>query len=233
MKKDQIQIGETYFAKVSDKIVRVRIDTESRHGGWDATNLATNKKIRIKSAQRLRSAVRGDKVQDKPKAGKAAKAKAVDPDRCSTPRCKNRSAMTYLDRPLCEACWTKQCAKGEAGAEAGGQDARDANVAATEANVAASTANVEAKTRRRKKADQPRSTRLSALDAAAQVLQSASAPMRCKEMVEAMAAQGLWSSPAGKTPSATIFSAILREITTKGRQSRFKKADRGQFVFNG
>src|SRR5579884_1287342 len=54
MKKDEIKVGGTYLAKVSDKVVPVRIDAENAHGGWDATNLLTDKKVRIKSAQRLR-----------------------------------------------------------------------------------------------------------------------------------------------------------------------------------
>jgi hypothetical protein len=54
MKKDQVKVGGTYLAKVSDKVVPVRLDAENPHGGWDATNTATGKKVRIKSAQRLR-----------------------------------------------------------------------------------------------------------------------------------------------------------------------------------
>jgi hypothetical protein len=70
----------------------------------------------------------------------------------------------------------------------------------------------------------------SALDAAAQVLAQASAPMNCQELIQAMAAQGLWSSPTGKTPQATLYSALLRELQTKGDQARFVKADRGKFA---
>lgn len=47
-----------------------------------------------------------------------------------------------------------------------------------------------------------------------------------------MAAKALWSSPNGQTPAATLYSAILREINTKGKESRFKKADRGLFTMN-
>ena len=39
-----------------------------------------------------------------------------------------------------------------------------------------------------------------------------------------------WASPAGQTPSATLYSALLREITQKGAQARFRKAGRGQFA---
>ena len=50
---------------------------------------------------------------------------------------------------------------------------------------------------------------------------------------EALAAQGLWTSPGGKTPHATLYAAMLREITAKGSQARFKKVERGQFAYNG
>ena len=55
MKKDQVTVGDTYIAKVSNRMARVRIDSERPRGGWDATNLATNKSVRIKSSQRLRA----------------------------------------------------------------------------------------------------------------------------------------------------------------------------------
>ncbi len=75
--------------------------------------------------------------------------------------------------------------------------------------------------------------KLSALDAAAQVLAASKEPMNAKGMIEAMAAKGLWTSPVGKTPHATLYSAILREIGTKGKEARFKKTDRGHFTAVG
>ena len=54
MKKNEVKVGGVYTAKVSDKLVEVRIDGENRHGGWNGTNLATGKKIHIKSPARLR-----------------------------------------------------------------------------------------------------------------------------------------------------------------------------------
>lgn len=71
----------------------------------------------------------------------------------------------------------------------------------------------------------------SGLDAAAQVLTNAGQPMRCKDMVETMLAKGMWKTD-GKTPAATIYAAILREIQTKGGEARFKKTDRGMFAIN-
>lgn len=78
-----------------------------------------------------------------------------------------------------------------------------------------------------------KSKKLSALDAAAQVLAASKEPLNAKQMIDAMAAKGLWSSPGGKTPHATLYSAILREIGTKGKEARFKKTDRGHFAANG
>lgn len=75
--------------------------------------------------------------------------------------------------------------------------------------------------------------KLSAIDAAAQVLSASKEPMNAKQMIEAMAAKKLWTSPGGKTPHATLYSAVLREIQTKGKDSRFKKTERGKFAAKG
>ncbi len=72
--------------------------------------------------------------------------------------------------------------------------------------------------------------KLSCLDAAAKVLGESKEPMTTKEMIEAMAAKKYWTSPGGKTPAATLYSAILREINTKGKEARFKKTERGHFA---
>jgi len=72
---------------------------------------------------------------------------------------------------------------------------------------------------------------LSCLDAAAQVLKAKGEPMRCKEMIEAIFAQKLWHTDA-PTPAATLYSAILREMKTKGKDARFKKTERGHFGLN-
>ena len=72
--------------------------------------------------------------------------------------------------------------------------------------------------------------RVSALDAAAQVIAGSKVPMRAKEMIAEMEAKGLWKSPGGKTPEATLYAAIIREIAAKGTAARFKKHERGVFV---
>ena len=57
MKKSDVKIRNHYKAKVSGKVVTIEILAENPHGGWDAKNLSTGKKVRIKSPLRLRGAV--------------------------------------------------------------------------------------------------------------------------------------------------------------------------------
>ena len=186
MKKDEIKIGQCYEAKVSDRIVSVRIDSPNSHGGWNATNTATGKRIRIKSAQRLRRSVLANR-----EAIKQADATA-EPDI-------NQTVEVVASQPLPEG------------------DGKQT-----------------AQPRRAKKAvGETKPKRLSALDAAAEVLRTAGKPMRAQEMIAAMAEQGLWSSPNGKTPEATLYAAILREIGGKGEQARFRKVERGLFAYSG
>jgi outer membrane biosynthesis protein TonB len=73
---------------------------------------------------------------------------------------------------------------------------------------------------------------MSGLDAAAKVLAEAGVPMNCKDLTDSILAQKLWFTD-GKTPSATVYAAIIREIASKGPGSRFRKTDRGLFEFNG
>jgi hypothetical protein len=164
------------------------------HGGWDATNLTTKKKVRIKSAQRLRGeAGKTTRVTAREAAETAKTDERNDRDKDKAPR----SELTLEEAAKLEK-------------------ARAAKAKKTKATDGEKT---------------PK--RVSALDAAAQVLKSAGKPMRAQELVAAMAEQGLWTSPAGKTPHATLYAAMTREERDKGSDSRFRKVDRGQFAFTG
>jgi hypothetical protein len=100
---------------------------------------------------------------------------------------------------------------------------------ADRADAAAKTvAKAVAKSKKPKAAKKP-----SALDSAARVLGEAKQPMTTKEIVEAMAAKGYWTSPEGKTPDRTLYSAIAREILKKGKAARFKKVEKGKFALRG
>jgi hypothetical protein len=72
--------------------------------------------------------------------------------------------------------------------------------------------------------------KLSALAAAARVLSERKQAMTCSELIAAMAAGGYWTSPAGKTPQATLHAALTREIKLKKDRSRFRKTERGKFA---
>jgi hypothetical protein len=54
MRKHEVELGRVYAAKVSGRIVPVRIDAISPYGGWKATNLETGRTIHVRSAARLR-----------------------------------------------------------------------------------------------------------------------------------------------------------------------------------
>ena len=144
MKKAEVKIGGKYYANVSGNRCEIRIDAEKPRGGWDATNLATGKKILIKSAQRLQGEV-GEK--------------------------RGRAKVT------------------------------------TEGNV-------------------------TVVENALKVLSESSEPMNAQELITAMEAKGYWTSPGDKTPHATLYSAILRDLA-KGDDSKFVKTERGRFTVRG
>ena len=54
MKGRDIVMGGTYAAKVSGRIVPVRIRAESPYGGWEGVNGETGRAVRIRGAGRLR-----------------------------------------------------------------------------------------------------------------------------------------------------------------------------------
>lgn len=69
--------------------------------------------------------------------------------------------------------------------------------------------------------------RASGLDLAANVLVEAKEPLDAKTIAQRAIAAG-WKTN-GKTPHATLYAAIIREISDKGSESRFRKVDRGRF----
>ena len=191
MKKNEVKVGGRYSAKVSDKVVVVRIDVESPHGGWDATNEATGKKVRIKSAQRLRGAVHKSKPM----------ALAI-PSQAGAPADATKGEKIEA--------WKKEVAAKTA----------QPDPALDKAVEAAG----KARAAKKAKAAKPKGERKpGVLDAAAKVLAEAKKPLRADEMVKRMLAKGLWKTK-GKTPEATLYAAIIREIGAKGKAARFRRA---------
>ena len=55
MKQTDVVLGGLYYAKVSGRVVVVRMDSTCPYGGgWWATNMKTKRRIRIRTARRLR-----------------------------------------------------------------------------------------------------------------------------------------------------------------------------------
>jgi hypothetical protein len=42
------------------------------------------------------------------------------------------------------------------------------------------------------------------------VLASSKEPLNAKQMIDAMAAKALWTSPGGKTPHATLYTVVTQ-----------------------
>lgn len=121
------------------------------------------------------------------------------------------------------------------GAKSAAKPSKDAKAAAPAEKTPKGTRGAigeAAKRAKQSKAQKPaKSKRLSCLDAAAIVIADANGtPMRATELIAEITKRGLWSSPIGKTPEATLYAAIIREIAAKGTEARFKKHDRGLFV---
>ncbi len=98
-----------------------------------------------------------------------------------------------------------------------------ATKASTKKKAASNKIAKAAKAPKVKKARKP-----SGLDLAAQVLAESKDPLNAKTIAERAIAAG-WKT-SGKTPHATLYAAMIREIKDKGKDARFHKADRGLFT---
>lgn len=107
--------------------------------------------------------------------------------------------------------------------------AQGATGAKTSAGAPKTTKAAKARATTQQGAPEGKKKRASLLNEAAAVLQAAGQPMNAKEMVEAVMARGQWATK-GKTPAATLYASILREIQKKGQEARFVKTERGKFA---
>ena len=196
MKKNEIKIGQAYMAKVNNSEAPVRIDAESRHGGWDAKNLVSGRKVRIKTAQRLhRQCTQADLANlERP-----------------TPKRRAKTATVAATSPTVA---TVAKAPAQANEKPTAPEARDTGQ--TGAKVA--------------KASKPTKTKkISGVTAAFMVLVDAGKELGVKKIIEIAAEKGWWKSNAA-TPHATVYAAIIREISTKDDKSRFQRGkNRGTF----
>jgi hypothetical protein len=192
------------------------------------------------SPARKRAAVGGDTAatgEKKAKGGKKAKAPAeAQPAQTSSPT--NEDAAIAPAAPTGDAevkpapAVCPNCGATEVVEDGDCAKCHEPKVAGKDANADGAPKAGKTKKPGAKKAKADRPKRASGLDAAAKVLEESGQPMTAKEMVEAAEAKGYWKSPGGKTPHATVYSAIIREIAAKGNDSRFVKTERGKFATN-
>jgi hypothetical protein len=185
MKKAEVKIGGKYYANVSGNRVEIQIDAEKPRGGWDATNLATGKKILIKSAQRLQGEVGTRRGRAKVTTEGNVTVVENEPATVETIGGVTATAVAVLKKP-------RKAKTADANADSGEK-------------------------------------KLSCVTAAIKVLGESTEPMNAQELITAMEAKGYWTSPGGKTPHATLYSAILRDLA-KGDDSKFVKTERGRFT---
>jgi hypothetical protein len=224
MKKHEVKIGSEYVAKVSGKLAHVRIDRENPHGGWDATNLATKKAVRIKSAQRLRAEA-GRKATAAAHVATGAKPAAESAkDAKATPVAAGGEATNPLEAHYRAQ---KDVAKTEKPAKVTAMRKEVAEKLAQpdpELDAAVKAAE-EGRKAKKAKATRPKGERKpGCLDAAVRVLQEAGKPMGCQDIVKEALAKGYWQTK-GATPAATLYAAIIREVAAKGAKARFRRAE--------
>ena len=236
MKAKEVKIGCTYRIQMSGKPAQARITGKSPHGGWDAINPATNRKIRIKSPARLKYAIRD------------AHGKPLDVTTRLTPAAANADKAPHRSRPLALADRTPAITPGEIGEATGKADAEKVDAAAADAETVKQVAvesaawlangNAQAEVAKLNGAAKAKGVKarakkqLGCLDAAVEVLKAESAGaegMTAEAIVKLAMDRGLWTTK-GQTPGATLYSAIIREIATKGEASRFIKVAKGRFA---
>lgn len=202
MKKDEVVVGNIYTAKVSGGVASVQIREEKWKGDKHVGWSAVN--LRTGRAVYIKSAQR---LRAQVGAGAEAPLAPVAGDvarggaGADEGEVLAKAGSPAPRKPT--SCGNGQKAKGGA----------KSKIAATKSPKA-------------KEAEPERP--LSGLDAAAKVLSDAGEPMRVGEIFGVIQKKGLWKSN-GKTPEATLYAAIIREIRDKGVDSRFEKKDRGLF----
>jgi len=216
--KRKIEIGKVYSAKVGGTFLPVRIDKSLGHGRYEGVVMPSGATVKFST-----DSVKGDgeTVEQWQARHKPKERDLPDPAPKATGKRKKSSQAEFAVTALIEP-----------GAKTGGKD--QGTVPAGDVGAGAKKATKPAKgaknaKQRKPKADKPAKKRKpGGLDAAARVLREAGTAMNCGDIVKTALEKGYWQT-GGKTPSATIYAAILREINVKGADARFRKTARGHF----
>jgi len=228
--KRKIEIGKVYSAKVGGTFLPVRIDKSLGHGRYEGAVMPSGATVKFST-----DSIKGDgetaeqwQARRKPKENDLP-----DPAPKATGKRKKSSQAEFAVTALIEPGADGDKPKGpQSGKDQGAVPAGDVGAGAKKATKPAKDAkNAKDAKQRKPKADPPRRTKQrkpGGLDAAARVLREAGEPMNCGDIVKTALEKGYWQT-GGKTPSATIYAAILREINVKGADARFRKTERGKF----
>ena len=214
MKKHEVKVGGQYLAKVSGKVVVVHIDGENPHGGWDATNVQTKKKVRVKSAQRLRgpaSLTKREVAAAQGAADAAVVGGTVTKAAAGDDTMKTAAASKKAEKAAKVDAWRKEVA-----AKAAKPD--------PELDAAIKAAGATGRKKKVKAAKAKGERKPGCLDAAVRVLQGAGRPMQTGDIVKVALEKGYWQTK-GATPGATLYAAMIRECAAKGAKARFRRAE--------
>lgn len=223
LKTDDIKPGGTYGVRIKGKVTPVLIETaqyqKDQFLGWTAVVVATGEAIIIDPGtrfSRLKEEQGGQPQQaqrDQQQADQAEQPAAVESAAAAS------APAVQAQTPAPDAKSAKRGSKGKKS---------DAAPPAATTPAEGKNAGKNAKAARSPK--QPTAKKMSCLDAAAQII--GKDPVGCKDLIAEMGQRGLWKSPGGKTPDASLYAAIVREISAKKDAARFRKVDRGLFVAN-
>jgi len=67
MQKQNVKIGKSYVAKIDDSLIVVKIEAEHKSGGWIATDVKTNRQLRITTPRKLKREATPAEVDSKSK----------------------------------------------------------------------------------------------------------------------------------------------------------------------
>ena len=227
--KRKIEIGLVYSAKVGGTFLPVRIDKSLGHGRYEGAAMPGGKIVKVST-----NAVKGDgeTVEQWQARRKPKERDLPDPaPKATGKRKKIFSQAEYTVTKLIEpGAKTGKPEGPQSGKDQDAVPASNVGAGAKKATKPAKDAkNAKDAKQRKPNSDKPAKERKpGGLDAAARVLREAGVPMNCGDIVKTALEKGYWQT-GGKTPSATIYAAILREINVKGANARFRKTARGHF----
>ncbi|HUX01379.1 MAG TPA: winged helix-turn-helix domain-containing protein [Phycisphaerae bacterium] len=230
MKKQDVVVGELYRISYRGKTTVARV-TGERDGkpGWDGLDIATRRPVIVAAASRVQCRCDRNGKALEPAAKPAAAANRENA-RLAAERRKSTDRMTASERAMSAAA---PAVVAELAKKARAKPGVAATVAAVEKGDL--TKGVTVPTARRKRPT-PRATPKvkakgkgrSGLDAAVAVLAKADGPLGAQAIVDLALKRELWSTK-GKTPAATIYAAMIREIASKGSACRFRKTGPNAF----